>query len=242
MRHAEQIPLALQLRPALEREDFLVAPSNAVAVAWIDAWPAWHTPLLTLVGPPGSGKTHLVQVWRGRSGARLLDPRVGEAAALAEALDECRAAVVEDAERLAGDPLAERGLFHLYNLLRERDGHLLLTAHSSPARWPLMLADLRSRLESGAVAPLGEPDDLLMRALLDKLFADRQLRPGVGVVDYLLTRMERSCDAARRMVERLDASALAERRELRLPLVRDVLDGDWSDDPGEDLPRNHVGS
>ena len=108
----------------------------------------------------------------------------------------------------------------------QRRGQLLLAARSSPARWPVGLADLRSRLQSGAVAQLGEPDDLLMRGLLEKLFADRQLRPGSGVIDYLLTRMERSCEAARRTVEELDARALAERRELRLPLVRQVLEGE----------------
>lgn len=221
---AEQIPLALEFRPALEREDFLVAPSNAVAVGWIDSWPGWQVTLLTLVGAAGSGKTHLAQVWRARSGALSLDPAEGDAAALAEVLGDNQAAVVEDAERLAGDAAAERGLFHLYNLLRERGGHLLLTARAYPARWRVALPDLRSRLESGAVAALDEPDDLLMRALLGKLFADRQLRPGSGVIDYLLARMERSYDAASQIVARLDARALAERRELRLPLVRSVLE------------------
>lgn len=224
MKPAEQIPLALEHRPALEREHFLVAPSNAVAVGWIDSWPGWQVTLLTLVGAAGSGKTHLAQVWRARSGALSLDPAAGDAAALTEALGGCRAAVVEDAERLAGTPAGERGLFHLYNLLRERDGHLLLTARSYPARWPVDLPDLRSRLESGAVALLGEPDDVLMRALLAKLFADRQLQPGAGVIDYLLARMERSYAAASETVARLDARALAERRELRLPLVRAVLE------------------
>ena len=224
MTSAKQIPLSLENRPALEREHFLVAPCNAVAVGWIDSWPDWQVTLLSLVGASGSGKSHLAQVWRARSGAVSLDPAIGDAAALTEALDSGKAAVVEDAERLAGNPAGERGLFHLHNLLRERGGHLLLTSRSYPARWPVVLPDLRSRLESGAVAALSEPDDHLMRALLAKLFADRQLRPGVGVIDYLLTRMERSYDAASRTVARLDARALAERRELRLPLVRSVLE------------------
>jgi|SRR5690625_367586 len=224
MKFREQMPLALEHRPALARKDFLVAPSNALAVEWIDAWPQWQVPLLTLVGPAGSGKTHLAQVWRARSGALSLDPADGDAALLTEALGSSCAAVVEDAERLAGKPRAERGLFHLYNLLWEREGHLLLTARSYPSRWQMTLPDLRSRLESGALAVLSEPDDLLMRGLLEKLFADRQLRPGAGVTRYLLARMERSYDAASRVVAQLDARALAERRELRLPFVREVLE------------------
>lgn len=223
-----QLPLALEPRPALGREDFLVAPCNAVAVGWIDRWPDWESgrglPALALVGPPGSGKTHLAQVWRARSGALALVPRAADPAALAEALGEAVAVLVDDADRLAGDPAGERGLFHLYNLLRERDGRLLLTGRAAPARWGIVLPDLRSRLESAAVAELGPPDDALMRALLQKLFADRQLRPGAGVLDYLLARMERSHAAARALVARLDARALAERRALRLPLVRAVLE------------------
>ncbi|MDF2097178.1 HdaA/DnaA family protein [Aquibaculum arenosum] len=224
MNATQQIPLALEPRPALGREDFLVAPCNAVAAGWIDAWPDWPVPLVTLVGPAGSGKTHLAQVWRARSGAAELDPATGDAADLTEALGEAHAAVVDDAERLAGQPAGERGLFHLYNLMRERSGHLLLTARHPPSRWSITLPDLRSRLESGAVAALGEPDDALMGALLVKLFADRQLRPGAGAIDYLLLRMERSHAAACRLVARLDQRALAERRELRLPLVRAVLE------------------
>jgi len=218
-----QLPLALEPRPALGREDFLVAPCNALAVEWIDRWPDWRLSVLVLAGPAGSGKTHLAQVWRARSGALALSPR-GGAAELAEALGEAGAALVDDADALAGDAEAERALFHLYNLLRERGGQLLLTGRRPPSRWGVALPDLRSRLESAAVAELGAPDDSLMRALLEKLFADRQLRPGEGVLDYLLARMERSHEAARLLVARLDERALAERRELRLPLVRAVLE------------------
>lgn len=204
-------------------EDFLVADSNAAAVAWLDRWPDWPAPALVLHGPPGSGKTHLTQVWRHRSNAVTAD-----AATLAHAdplaLISARGAVaIVDAEAVCGGE-GERILFHLYNLAREQGGHLLLTARRPPSRWPIRLPDLASRLRAAPSAAVAEPDDGLLGAVLVKLFADRQVRVGVEVVAYLLPRIERSFAAARRVVAALDAASLARRGPITVPLARAVLD------------------
>lgn len=209
-------------------EDFLVADSNAAAVAWLDRWPDWPAPALVLHGPPGSGKTHLTQVWRHRSNAVTAD-----AATLADAdplaLISARGAVaIDDAEAVCGGEgekgEGERILFHLYNLAREQGGHLLLTARRPPSRWPILLPDLASRLRAAPAAAVAEPDDGLLGAVLVKLFADRQVRVGVEVVAYLLPRIERSFAAARRVVAALDAASLARRGPITVPLARAVLD------------------
>ncbi len=205
----EQLVLSLPQRPALGRADFLVAPCNETAVAWIDRWPDWPVPALALVGPPASGKSHLAEVWRGVSGGPRLTPETLAAGSPAALLGEARAALVDEADRVAGDAGAEEALFHLYNLLRERGGSLLLCARSEPARWGLGLADLASRLSTATVARLGLPDDELMAGLLIKLFADRQLRPTPGAIAFLVARMERTYAAAQELVEALDARALA---------------------------------
>ena len=214
---AEQLALDLGHRPALGREDFLLAPSNAEAVAWLDRWPDWPGPALAIYGPEGSGKTHLAHVWQSRSAARLLT-----GAELASADLPALAAgpvVVEDADR----GVDERALFHLYNLLAERRQHLLLTARSAPARWPLTLADLRSRLNTAPAIALAPPDESLVAAVLVKLLADRQLRVGEEVVNFLLARIERSFAAARDIVVALDRAALAQRGNITVPLARQVL-------------------
>lgn len=218
-----QLIFELPHRPALDREDFLVAPSNAEAVAWIDRWPDWPAPWLALAGPTGAGKTHLAQVWRARSGAVEIAPGELRERPVRDLLGPATSSLVDDAESVAGDSEAERGLFDLCNLLRERGGHLLLAGRQVPLRWPIELPDLRSRLATAVPAVLGPPDDALMQALLVKLFADRQLRPGQGVIDYLVMRMERSYAAAARLVEAIDRRALQDRREVRLPLAREVL-------------------
>ena len=219
-----QLPLELELRPALGRDDFLVAPGNEVAVAWIDRWPDWPGPALALYGPPGCGKTHLCQVWRAMSGAVQADAAALDANQPPELLGAARACVLDDAEAALGaDAERERRVLHLYNLLSKRGGHLLVTGRDAPARWACALPDLGSRLAAMTAARLAAPDDALVEAVLVKLFADRQLRVGGEVVRFLSARMERSFEAARALVAALDRAALADRRAVTVPLARRVL-------------------
>ncbi len=226
-----QLTLDLGHRPALGREDFLVAPSNQVAVAWIDRWSALPWPMLAIHGPAGSGKSHLVRVWQSLSGARLLghgdldrlDPMALVDRSPALALDEVDAA-------LDGNPARQEALLHLYNVVVERRGHLLLAARAAPRHWPITLADLRSRLRAVQTAELGRPDDSLIEALLIKLFADRQVGVSAEVVRYLLPRMERSFAAAQDLVDRLDRAALGAKQAITVPLARSVLDSEAGGD------------
>jgi chromosomal replication initiation ATPase DnaA len=213
-----QLVLNLARRPALGATDFFVNPRNQDAVAWIDRWPSWPAPALVLHGPPGSGKTHLAYVWRARSGAPLVPGAMLDEAALPDLLGAGSCAAVDDAERAP-----ERALLHLYNMVAERRGHLLLVAESPPARWGIALADLRSRLLACPAVAIESPDDDLIAAVLLKLFADRQVTVGLEVILYLLRHMERSFDAARRLAAELDAASLAEHRPITIALARRVL-------------------
>jgi chromosomal replication initiation ATPase DnaA len=213
-----QLPLALPHRPAQGRADFLLAPCNADAVAWLDRWPQWPAPALTLWGPPGSGKTHLAHVFAARTGAAIIDSSELSTPQVPGLIGAAAAAVVDDAERAAEEPL-----LHLYNVLAERQGHLLVVARQAPARWVNALADLRSRLVASPAVAVATPDEALIGALLVKLFADRQLQVGQDLVAYLALHLERSFEAAQRAVAVLDAAALAEHRRLTVKLARRVL-------------------
>lgn len=218
-----QLPLDLGFRPALGRADFLIAPCNAAAVAWLDRWPGWPGTALALWGPAGSGKTHLVEVWRARSGAVMIAPDRLASALVPQLLGGAPAAAVDDS-----DTADEEALLHLFNLLGERQGHLLLAAREPPARWGLRLADLRSRLLASPAVAVEAPDDALLAALLVKLFNDRQLRISEDVIAYLLPRIERSFAAAQAIVAALDQAALAGQRAVTVKLARDVLNRDPS--------------
>jgi chromosomal replication initiation ATPase DnaA len=214
-----QLTLDLGVRPAYGLEDFIVAESNRAAVAWIDSWPAWPSYGLALAGPPGSGKTHLCQVWRQRSGARWIDPTTLGALTPPELAGDAPALVLDGLD----EALSERPLLHLLNHLAEQRRHVLIAARQPPARWTLGLADLRSRLAALPAVAIGAPDDGLLGAVIRKLFRDRQVQVGSEVVDYLLARMERSLSAAQSTVAALDRAALAGRRPVTVALARAVL-------------------
>ncbi len=219
-----QLPLDLGHRPALGREDFLLAPCNEVAVAWIDRWPDWPGVALALHGPPACGKTHLCHVWRALSGAVEITPAALAAAEPPDLVGAAKTVALEEVDTaIATGQLAEERLLHLYNILGERGGHMLLTGRTPPARWPVALPDLRSRLRAVTAVAMAPPDDALIEAVLVKLFADRQLRVDAGVVRFLAARMERSFAAARSIVAAMDSAALADKREITVPLARRVL-------------------
>ncbi len=223
MTETPQLALGFDHRPALSGEDFLVAPPNAEAVRWLDAWPDWPGPALVIFGPAGSGKTHLAQVFQARSRARLVTETALRQSTPPSIVGEAPAAVLENAEDLLARGLEEPTL-HLFNHIQETGRHLLLTAGKPPARWKLHLGDLASRLNAAPQAGIGRPEDSLIAQVLVKQFRDRQLQVADDVIQFMVSRMERSFAAARSMVAAIDNLALAERRNITVPLVRRVLE------------------
>jgi chromosomal replication initiation ATPase DnaA len=210
-----QLRLALERGPAFERESFIVSDSNREAVDTIDAWPAWPGGVVALIGPEGSGKTHLSRAWAKRAGAVILDKGPLNPTRLPSG-----PVLLEDADHRLDEP----ALFHLINRT-EAGSSLLLTARQPPRAWPTNLPDLRSRLNAMLTVDLGAPDDAILRGVLLRFFRDRHIKPDRDLLVYLLRRMERSAPAALTLVDRLDTSAAASRREVNRALARDILEG-----------------
>jgi chromosomal replication initiation ATPase DnaA len=214
-----QLALDLALRPASGREDFLVTPSNAAAVAVIDQWPDWPNYAMLLLGPAGSGKTHLAEVFRQRSGAAS----IAASALSTEEAPLLLASLALVVENCGDGPLDERALFHLLNLARQENAHVLLTAAKPVSGWGLTLPDLRSRLNAAPSVTLHMPDDELLRGVLIKHFNDRQIAVNEAAISYLSNRIPRSLDAVRAIVGEIDRVALAERAEITRPFIARVL-------------------
>jgi chromosomal replication initiation ATPase DnaA len=218
-REPMQLALALDHAESHAREDFLEGPSNAAALALIERWPDWPSRTVLLRGPEGSGKTHLAAIWAREAGARTLSPRMLDSSEVPIAL--ATGALVLD--NLAEGSFDEAALFHLLNLAREEHAYVLITARTAPAGWRIGVADLASRLRALPVVALDAPDDALLRAVIVKLFADRQLAVDESLVGFLTNRIERSFAAAREAVRILDGEALRLKRPVNRALAGELL-------------------
>jgi chromosomal replication initiation ATPase DnaA len=213
---SRQLPLDLQQRPRLSREDFIKGRANETALKLIDSWPNWNAPVAIIWGPEGAGKSHLANIWLQHAGASqlLVTSSLGPVSA---------PLLVEGADKGAID---ETALFHLLNQAKQAGTTVLLTARKPPAGWGVNLADLNSRLAAATTVEIEAPDDALLSAVLAKQFADRQLAVEANVISYLVSRMERSLAAAGSVVEELDRLSLEKQvrisRALAALVVRDT--------------------
>ena len=208
---AAQLVLPLEPGNAMTRAEFIVAPGNARALAFLDSFPDWPAPALALTGPSASGKTHLARIWAQRSGAMLLDAR-----SLRDPVSG--PAVVENIDS-APTFAHETALFAML----EQGAPLLLTGRAAPSLWPVSLPDLASRCQALLAFELGASDEALLMALAVKLFADRQIVVPEGVVTHLVRTLERSPAALRDFIQRADAQALAEKKPVNLQLIRGLM-------------------
>lgn len=215
-----QLPLDLAFEPRFGADDFLVTPANVDAHAMLARWPDWPGRVLLLIGPEGSGKSHLATIWAEAAAANRLDTGDLGGEIQERLLDA--PLLIEDADRAE---FPEAALFHLFNRTRERGAFLLLTARRPPDQWGLTTPDLLSRLRLAPLLRLETPDEALLHAVLVKLFVDRQLVVDGSVVDYLALRLDRSLGAARRLVDALDRTSLATHRRITRPVAAEVLAG-----------------
>jgi len=219
-----QIPLDFSHAPATTRDDLIISDPLSAAIGIVDRWPDWPSPVVILAGPTGAGKSHLAAIWRERSHARTVTSATPEEEAIAAAA--AGPVLIEDADRF---PIPDGMLFHLINSVRQHGTSLMMTTRMWPSAWDVRLPDLASRLKAATVVEISEPDDALLAQVIVKLFADRQIAVDEKVVAYLVTRMERSLNAAQQIVHRLDRLALARGVRITRALAAEVL-GAFSDD------------
>ena len=225
---SQQIPLDLKSIPALGREDFFVSTSNEFAVHWIEKWSGdgggWKPfPALILYGERGSGKTHLGEVWRKRAGAQLITAEEFMNLTKDNILAMDTNCVIDRLDLLIGERSQEEKLFHLYNHAHQSGLFILGLSRISPEKMEFEIKDLASRLRAAPNAEISAPDDDLLLKVLAKRFHDQGFMVAEPALLFAVTRMERSWGAMDHLVDAAIQMATAQKKQITLPLLRDLM-------------------
>lgn len=215
----KQLILPFKLLPALNAKDFVVSASNEEAYLWLTRWPNWPNQCLAIYGDKGCGKTHLSHIYQTNTKANYLEAQKFNDISLETLLEASNHFILDDAHLLKRD----EKLFHFYNHLLLTKGSLLLLSQTPPAHWKTNLPDLRSRLVSILALKIHPPDEALLSQVIEKLFNDLQLKVEESVIRFLLNHMERSFESAYLWVEMLNGLSLTQKRNITIPLIREIL-------------------
>ena len=224
---AEQIAFPFKFRcKDDDTSGYLQGPANEEAVRWVDRWPDWPDSSLVLLGAEGAGKSSLGNFWAKKAKAFIIhgggigNPMVLDRNWLSRLLEGPCPIFLDSADLVHDKEL----LLHLINAQRSAGVSILLAMRQQPSAWAAGLPDLLSRLRSMTTVEILPPDEETLAHLILKLFADRQLDVKPRVIEYLMTRMERSYAAALSIVSALDQAALKAGGPVDQRLVRQILD------------------
>ena len=206
---------------SLNRDDFIVSNSNKDAIAWIDSWPNWPVNVLGLniFGAPSSGKSHLANIWRSKSNALTIENPSLDVIGVRDLLVDHKNILIDNFD----NSWKEEPLLHLYNLIQEIGGSVIIISEQPVSQMDIKLRDLASRVSTMSTVELKLPDDEIIKGVMRKLFKDRQIDVSNDVVNYLCRRMERSFKEVVRLVDRLDKISLSEKNTISLSLARRIL-------------------
>lgn len=214
-----QYHFPLELAEDYSAGSFFVAEANAEAFGLIERWPDWGSAYgLLIYGEEGCGKTHLAHLWQQKSQAMLLTPDLLQSKAYLNV--PVPSFVVEQLEQIGA---GEEAFFHFLNHVQQQKGYLLCTSRVAPVDLPLRIRDVRSRVMGLLQVKVSPPDEALLASLMLKRFSDKQLKVSPDVIAYAVNRIERSYRAANQLIQAIDAKALEQKREITIPLVREIL-------------------
>lgn len=217
---SKQAAFDLAQSATYKREDFFVAPCNALASAQIERWPDWPSHFYLLQGGKGAGKTHLLHIWTQKAGALYC-----KAAALSEEMikENINHFALDDVDEVIGDRAKEELLFHLYQHARTHKKSILASLAQNISAYEFVLKDLESRLLKENSLVIDVPDENLLALMMLKLFRDRQMIVTDDVIFYALTRLPRSFDAVHRCVTEVDRLAFERVSPITKNLMKEVI-------------------
>ena len=217
----KQQAIKFEFREAKNRENYIVGDSNINAIKWIDKYPHWKSSGLIIEGPKSSGKSHLVKVWQIKSNCNIFESeKVNNEEINA---NDNKNLAIENLENIKNYEF----FLHLINFKKEKKLKYLLTTSQSIASLNISLSDINSRLLELPKVKITLPSDDLLKGLIIKLLKDKGIIITTKLLDYVITRIERSYEAVNLFIEDLNKISLEKKKNISISLIKEVIEKDY---------------
>lgn len=224
----KQTAFSFYTETKMSSSDYMVSACNQEAFSYVNSWPDWPESGLVIYGPKGCGKTHLAHLFaekvnEGRIKTLQIPLYESKQIKMNNIEKICNSSDVIIIENLEKN-VDQEALFHLFNSFNKKGKYMLWTSDVAPARLNLSLQDLQSRLEMLTAIEIKEPDDIMLRALIVKLFNDRQIMISPEILEYIITNTERSFSYVENLVKEIDEISLAYKSTVNYKIVKEALE------------------
>ncbi len=216
-----QIPLDLAFKPSYQKQDFIVNHQNMAVMKMLNSWPAWPSPWLLIEGGKGSGKTHLAHIFAQKLEAVYLKNLSADIENILTKI-EGKSVVIDYS--INEDRETQNKFFHVINHIKEQQQYGVLFIEPMENQDFIVLADLLSRISQMPRFKLLPPDDDLLKALIVKLFSDRQLKITEAQVNWMIPRVRRSFEFVEEFVGRVDKASLAHKKSITQSMLKKELE------------------
>lgn len=212
-----------------KNNDFYVSNKNELAYKIIKKWPEWPTQVVYIYGSEKCGKSLICKLWKDLSSAMYVDKNnFLEKLIPISDLNYIKSHnwIIDDVDHIISfkDNKYEEKILNLINIIKTNGkNNILMTSKKMPRFLNSGLKDLISRISSATVIEMRDPDEVLLKNIIEKYLNERNIKINNESLDYLINRIERSYKSALKVAKQIDIMSLEKKTKINKFFLKSIL-------------------
>ena len=212
-----------------KNNDFYVSNKNELAYKMIKKWPEWPNQVVYIYGSEKCGKSLVCKLWKDVSRGIYINKKNFMDKLIAQndlTYIQDHNWIIDDVDYIIsfeGNKYEEK-ILNLINIIKTSGKkNILMTSRKMPRLLDSGLQDLISRISSSTVIEMRDPDEILLKKIIEKYLNERNIQINNESLDYLINRIERSYKGALKVAKEIDIMSLEKKTKINKSFLKSIL-------------------
>lgn len=214
----QQTILKFENNPSFKDSDYFVSECNRQAYDNLFKWPKWDSKLINLVGPKGSGKSHLLEIFSIKNNFLKVNS-LAEIKKKLETIIKYDKLIMDDINQID-----EKVFFSILDNYISNNKFLIISTIDSLLTYKFKLADLKSRITLFHKYEIYQPNDKMIYFLIQKFLSDRQIKIKKDLITHIIKKIDRSYNRIMKFIDQIDRQSLSNNKKIDYKLINNILD------------------